>query len=582
MQFTTMNESSKKSWIKVVGIWLFSLALALILLIGRFNWTSHLDAVRGYSTSVFMLIFFLYSAYYLLRELCPGFPKLALGVTIFLGVLHTLPYHWLGLERFFYKVPDIRMTGFHNNYSMDHFWFPQGLLHPVASMPHECGFFVTLALLGIIIAGICYSRLSAGDPRRYRVFLWLGIYLLILVSAWMHLSFRSPYTYTTHYEEAPKNQKWYVNYLFPNQQGAVNADYPIFRELDELFMGHPVPTILYLLRRSFIHYVTGQWSYFISPFYVFLVFNIGFWLAACACMYGYARSFFSREVAWYATFLTACGSGFIYFVGQPMSYLPGYACVIVLLYLFERFFVQTRATWHKFILFGCIAGLLSMVYDILPWYVFYVAYAIIRRVSLKGTILSLAIAVLIYAAFIYMMTKKLGFQATDDNTKFISQAAANLIALLKNRNFNQFYILSLSFFRKFLGHIANATLFVPAVLAIVGTFTLRQRKFAFAGMLLLIPPMMGIAFLHFGNVWIADLPRLAYVVYPCIYLLAANALMEIRTVLARLKYPKIGIISVASLLLISLVSTNIDVFGHPVIYIMFYFQECGPWPWFPK
>jgi hypothetical protein len=95
-------------------------------------------------------------------------------------------------------------------------------------------------------------------------------------------------------------------------------------------------------------------------------------------------------------------------------------------------------------------------------------------------------------------------------------------------------------------------------------------------MLLLLPAILGFAFFHYGASYLATLPRLNFVAYPAVYLLAAGMLVEIRTYLAQRGLPKVGMLVVWSTLGFVFFLSNIDAFGIlPQMYYLVYYSSGG-------
>lgn len=569
----------------VVSGWLILLFDALLLLSGRYNWmtVARPYALRGYLSSAYMLVVILPTLYYLLKFFIRK-TGVALTITVSVAIFFTLPYRWLGLDKWYYnldrptfwKVTDPAQPP----PALD--WFP-GAWRNLQAMPYEVLFSTSLATLGLVITAIYLWRLQKSGrtdlPHQTRkAALWLALYFLILFQTWLHLSMRSPYTYFTHFKWPPENNYWYLVYLFPQAQGAVQADYVVYRDLEEHFMGIAKATNTYFIRRSLLFYVSSQLSYFFSTYYVFLVLNIALWLTACVCAYRFARSLWNEQVAIYFAFLVGCGSGFIMYAAQPMSYVAWYATVIILLFLFEAIIVgnPNRTIFH-YLLFGCVLGLVAMVYETFPFYVFFLLYTYIRRLSLKRLFISLAISLGIYSGFSFLESYIPGIDLAKDTTGFLTSAAANLSQFATYSSLGELYTLTVSFFRVYFGSLGNAFFVLPVVLAICGLFLLRGRFQAALVFLLAIPSLLTVAFMHYGHLYQATQPRFVYTAYPFTYLLAAISLCELRAFLIQNRRPVLARIVPWLPLLAIFILNNVDVLGYPQMYYLFYYHAGGEW-----
>jgi hypothetical protein len=556
-------------------IWIVFTAGVLTLLYGRFDWSAVERTGQsriGYLTSAYYLILTLPVLYYMLKYFLPGRTGLVRLITGVAALIFCLPYHWLGLERLYYNnrgwlfvngitSPDARLD-----------WLP-GMLPFHPSMPAEAAVFIALAMVATGTAWFVQRRSSG-----WRTAAWagLGLFLLILLQTWLHLGERSPYSYIPSYEDVKLVDYRFLIYIFPPRQGAVNADYEFFSELGKIFYGFGgTGTSLMFLRRSYLFYLSSQFSYFMSNYHVFLVINVLFWATAVASTGLFVQRHWGREAAVYAAFLTACGPGFIMFAAQPMNYLPGYALVMVLVYLYERMLNPDNSPgMGRFVLFGGFLGLALLVYDLFAWYLFFVVYALVRRINLPKLAVSLGLGGAIYLGFQLLTRNVLAMEVPAHNEQYLFDTIIQLRRLPRKLP-GEWYVLLITYFRKYFGHLGNAFFFLTPVMAVVGTFLVRQRCKAIIILSLLLPSMFGLAFLHFGYSWIADLPRLVYVAYPGVYLLAALTLIELRHTIAGLSLPQLAWGSVGLLLMAVFTLSNIDVFGLPQLYYLFYWDQGG-------
>ena len=90
-----------------------------------------------------------------------------------------------------------------------------------------------------------------------------------------------------HFERSAKANYWYHSYLFSDGRGAVNADYFVFRALEDVFLGTKEPPNGMLFRRPFPYYLSAQASYFVNDYYVILVMNVLMWAAAAWAIQDY-------------------------------------------------------------------------------------------------------------------------------------------------------------------------------------------------------------------------------------------------------------------------------------------------------
>jgi hypothetical protein len=436
----------------------------------------------------------------------------------------------------------------------------------------------------LLSAGVGTALRPRDDDRgqRRRWLFGSAIVALVLAQTAAHLSLRSPYTYSTHFERPPSANYWHVAYLLPPPGAAVNADTVRYMEVEEHFRGAPRPTNTALLRRAFLYYLASQVTSAANAYWVYLVLNIGLWIGACACVHHLARSWFSPEVAAYATVLAATGTGFIMYVAQPAPNLAGYALVAILVWLFDRFPVGAQgAGWGRVLVLGGALGLGCLTYDLFALFPCLLGLACLKRSGPVRVLGALALAWAIYRGFFILQEAVLLLPPNPLNSRFLDSSARNIVDLVRDRRIEDVYVLTLQFLRYYAGDLAHAFFAVPLVLALAGAFFVWRRSTAVAVWLLATPSLLGVAFLTFGQTrWgnedLAALPRFAYAAYPAVYLLAGVALAELRKALAALGWNRWGPLAVAVTLTGIAVLNNLDVLlGWARPYYLFYWTHGG-------
>ena len=577
------KELTIRGWptVRALGIWAAGLGVGLVVLSGRYDWSSvaHVYSLRGYLSSAYMFVLFLPTLYYTLDRFLPQ-QRDVLGVTAVIAVLLTLPYRWLGLDRFYYYANRRQWynLGEPGILPPEPDWFPDALRR-LPAIPYEGLLFGGLFMIGVAIAALCWRRQQQSwkSSRNQKILGLFAIYCLILVQTWSHLSLRSPYTYVPHFEKPPEAGYWYHVYMFPDQKGAVNADLFVFMALEDNFIGTTRPINTMLIRRSFPFYLSSQISYFTNTLYIFIIFNIITWLLSVVCCYLFAKRAWSERAAMLSAAMVASGTGFIMFVGQPMNYLVGYAAISISIYLFQRIIIEDDQSFKSLLLFGALFGFLLMVYDLLPLIVFFVGFGFARRASIKKIFFSLLVSAFIYFGFLFLYFDLLGQEYNDINAKQATDSIVNIVALIRNASLNHWYILIFRFFELYLGHLCKDFFVLPLLPALIGLLLLRDRNEVAVISLLFAPSLLTLAILHFGGQSIAEQPRFMYITYPAIYILAAIALDRIADL--QIRPPWMQLISASPWLFILLlvILNNIDVFGFPSTYYHFYWNVGNEW-----
>jgi hypothetical protein len=568
-----------QSWARQAVIWFAVLAFGLLLLSGRYEWSADPTHARiGYFCSAYFFLIFTPALYYLCVSLF-GRTRLALAVVSIWCLVATLPYRWLGLDRFYYPLEEIIADpGFlASSEAFQHQpqWFPQAFQH-LPAIPHEALLFFLLLAAGIATASLLYKQHAI--QRKYLI-LGLAAYVLILFQTWMHLSLRSPYLYYTRWDPDFSNQ-FFISFLFPNAKGAVNRDWSVFRSLELIFMGKAYPYYM-LFRRSLYFYISSQFSYFINLYYVSVVFNVVLWAASMLCGYLFTRAHWSERTALLTAGFIATSNGFIMFVAQPMNYLAGYAFIIILVYLFDRLVVQAGAPRASVVLFGALLGLASLNYDLFPFYVYVLGYGLYRKVAWKNLLVIFTITFLIYGGWLMVYTTVYGNQAQTSNVYVFRETLRGIYKWLKVLTLDQVYIRTRELFAQFFLNMGNAFFVIPAVLALLGLPQLKNQTQKVIIFCLFLPAVLLQAVLQLGNVKFAsfhiyELPRLYFIVYPGMYILASLFIDEIASLFSSdHRLQKLAPLFPWLCLAVIFVINNIDVWGVPALYYHFYFSSTG-------
>ena len=566
--------------------WLCVFIVGLTLLAGRYDWSLETApyAWKGYLSSAYMLVATLPALYYLL-VLFEWNRRWRLAATAALTLLLTLPYRWLGLNSLYYNR---NRPAFWPGAAMPKLpwgsnWFPQCLNH-LRSSPREGLLFGSLVLAGFLIAWIYWhsngkTRCEASGGRGRTTLFWLGLYLFILFETWLHLGARSPYLYICTYEQPAQTNYLYAVYLSPDGLNPVNGDYFIFRELEEYFEGRPQAMNGMQIRRSYEAYLSSQISYFFNPYYVYLGINVALWFLACLCAYRYACPDWGRRTAIFFAFLAGCGPGFIMYAGQPMFYVTGYALNMMLLWLYERMILTAppRAL-GRFALYGLVLGIGSMVYDLFPMYLVLILYAWHRRSSVACLLASIALSLTVYFGFLELQQHWLKLAVSDANSKYLTIALQNFIALIAAGDVATLYERLAGMLGNFITNLSYAFFFFPLMLALLGlVFNSGAEKTKRA-----LVPLMGALALNCylwmgGDYLLARMPRFMFIAYPCVYLLAASFVDRASTEIHR-RWPVLPAGGLAALMLApALILSNIDIFGYPQMYYWFYYVRGGFW-----
>jgi len=556
------------------------LIVGLVLAYGRYDWSANPIALRAYTLSEFFFVLVLLGVYANFRALGlsnrRGFwPCLTIG-----AILLNLPYRWLGIDGLFYLRNHPFDFGPSKIFESE--WLGHGSLRVswTATAALLFAFLIGAAIISAVTRHGSYPSngpAPAANDRTRRLFLLL--FLFMAVEAWMHLSNRSPYSYVPHFQAPPAKNSLYSYQALPDGLGVVNADFAYFSRLEELFQGNRPDTTVLLVRRAFIFYVSSHLSYFIGFYRSFLILNLLLWLAAAAAMYAFCRDLTGSEVvAAIAAGFTACGPGFIMYAAQPMAYLPGYALLAILVYLYHRHISRTGLAGPVPIAAsGILLGLTMLAYDTFAWVLFLVGYALLTRVPLRRALAVVVLGSAVYASFLFLIFRVFTFARENQNDRFIGDALVQLGELVRHPQSSQVFSLLTGLCQDYIQQLVQVTFYVPAALAALALFLVhipvRLKVVAF---LLLLPSAATAAFFHFGQSYLVQFPRFTYAAYPGVILLAAVAIGRASDYFQNRGQRRTARLLWAAPLVATAFLANADAFGFMThLYYHFYFNSGG-------
>lgn len=562
--------------VKTTLVWILCLGAALFILSGRYSWApgSLPYSRRGFLDSAYMLVFTLPTAYYLLRK----FVRVRFvpeALILIVAVILVLPYHWLGLEKYQYTpFYSYRWQGIDPSkfpaFAQD---FPAGISKLGQVIPFLFPFLTFLILLGLIGAFICtYSkRRRAFNNYPLELVFWFGLFILVVLETWIHLSYHSPILSATILNHTQLSG-WYAVPLFPDNKGIMMADYQLWRDLEAHFMGSPFNPKTLLIRRSYLFYLTSQFSYFISPYYVYITRNILLWFGASSAMFLLAKRITGQiGSAIFTALLSAMGSGFILYSAESPANLAGYAIIPIILLIFIKFIEAENQKVGSYLLFGGFLGLASLVYDIFPWYLAILGIAWIMKKPLAKALLSLGISALVYSGFLFIQARALGFNLANKNSDYITGSLVNMFEYVIHFHIKLLYDLTLKGFDLYFYTLAAVFLVIPLFLAGAGLAVIRERKtFLFLLTFWAIPFLTFVVLLYGNTSWLnaplVALPRLHYTNFLWVYLACGICLNFIQE---KLKSRKLEFLSFAipiGIIIIIFLLNNADVFGWHQLY----------------
>ncbi len=331
-----------------------------------------------------------------------------------------------------------------------------------------------------------------------------------------------------------------------------------------------------LIRRPFPFYLSSQFTYFINAYYVMVSFNVLIWVCAVFAIRDFLSNHFDDTTASIAALLTASGPGFIMYVAQPQTYLWGYCAVALIIWAHWKICCKTDASLRDYIFFGGILALGLLTYDLFTWLLYLAGYEIVLRKRLRNIAISAALATGVYVAFGLLTSPMTSFVHDKANTKYIGESVTAAVTALRSNPLGlKTYILYSGLLPNYIWNLSNSVFVFPLMGAIIGLFCLRSSiKLKLVG-LLFLPSLVGAAFLYLGQTYLSTLPRFSFTAYTAVYVLCAVALSTAaRGAGSRWRYAAAAVTIGGIAVHIAL--ANADVFGHPWLYYLFYYEQLRP------
>jgi hypothetical protein len=574
-----------------LGIIRFCLPLILIGLlglVGRFDWVkgAYEYSLRSYLVSVYFFVLIVPLIYFVSFRVFQV-QRLAFFITLFFVVILSLPYRWLGLEKYYFSPQ------FEPNFQD---WRAPGLLSPVINwlpqalssspvIPGELTFFgLTFIAVGLLLFGFfkllrnCRKDILL-SPQKSTILLFAIIIIFIGIQTWLHLSMRSPYTYLPHFEQATDANYWWHVYLFPQGQGAVNLDYSIYRNSELLFLG-ALHEVSVLSGRVFPMYISAQGSAFFNPYYVWLILNLIAWFGSVIAIYFLTKELLKKHndvnlIASIAAFFMATAQGMIVYVAQPKPYVVAIAGVAMLscsyVYLFKN---KVNQLLHSLI-FATMLALYLLSYNAEPWLPALLLVSVFLGYSLFYTAFAISFAVFIYKGFAILAVYVGNLKQADALADAGGHPLANIIEHLKCFDLMSLTYLSIKNPFEFTHTMLHAFNFALG-LAVVGFLQLKEKPQKRFILSLILPAYLTYSLMHYGESFYIEFPRLVYSVYPAIFLLTAFGLVTVGNRLTVTGWPMWGKYLPWVVVLGTAVLANLDVFGFPGIYFYWFYMRAMP------
>lgn len=320
--------------------------------------------------------------------------------------------------------------------------------------------------------------------------------------------------------------------------------------LTALFLGDRGPEATGILdRRAAYAYLASLMIPSTGAYTGFMLVNWIFWWAGAASMYWFVgQRWRSERLAVAVSFLVATGNGFVFMAGVPMSYLPAYASVAIILALSEWLGAFDRhPTLRVWLLLGWAAGVASTIYFAhIPLLIFWWVYGA-RRIPWRCLVAATFLVLGISLGWELVGRTLVGLEFTTDNSSAIDSSLRGwLSTVLRPWHEMLIYLRGgpVAGAAAIRGTLLSAFPYPWWALASLGFITSppEDRTWALALVMAgLVPAIVILSLL--------PLPRGAFYMYPAVYFMAARGALRLRPVAGG-----------AALVLLALVS-NLDLLG---------------------
>ncbi|MBI3973776.1 MAG: hypothetical protein HY332_21070 [Chloroflexi bacterium] len=294
-----------------------------------------------------------------------------------------------------------------------------------------------------------------------------------------------------------------------------------------LFLGDRPPSPSEFDRRAGHVFLVSLLTRPLGVYWSFAAVNLlSWWAAALAVWWLGQRRWPGTAVPWIASLLTATGHGFIFMGAAPQAHAPAFAAFALTIALCDALHIWSAKArlldWAKT---GWAIGAAGLIYLVhIPALLFLWLYGI-GRTRLRDLALATAVALSITTAWELYGSLLLGLRFDGGNNDLAGVALAGWLRLAQAGPAYMLGQLHASSIRGLLGAAFYYPWWPLAAVGLVASSP-PNRRWALAIMLAVLIP--AIAFSTRFN-----LPRVGYLMYPAVYLLAARGIEVIGAICAR-------------------------------------------------
>jgi hypothetical protein len=425
---------------------LILLLLGNFLLTGRFD-TNSVYGLRALTLNMFLftlILSFVFLAKSLLRKhLIRRFTYLS----YFLFILFVFPYHFFGLDRYFYYANEPRSFHIYPKYgpvteegnplisgmkvsSNFHLELVSDLVNgtPSSHFPSKLFFYLMIAFIALILASL-FKELRS-------VILYFYTYLFV---SWFFTSYASPYSFVPTLERIRSESYIYAVSQFSNGEGIVNADEAAHSSVTAILQGYGGSPMI--IKRPLAHYFASQFSYFSNQYYSWLAINLILIFLSL-----FAAKFFLNyfklhpfTVHYALLFLTTLPISISYFA-QTSAYSANLS-ISLIIFVVLFYLSQIQVTRFFLVSFLTIAFLIMLLtYDNTPWVIsFCIILVLLNRNRWREYFLGLSLSFFGFIFYRYALVSSFFHSVHDGNEGIISGAMKSFYSQIRFHNVFHIY-----------------------------------------------------------------------------------------------------------------------------------------------
>jgi hypothetical protein len=427
-------------------------AFLILLLLGNFLLTGRFDTNSVYGLRALTLNMFLFtlilSFVFLTRSLLrKHLIRRFTYLSYFLFILFVFPYHFFGLDRYFYYANEPRSFHIYPKYAPVteegntliagmkvspnfHLELVSNLVNgtPSSHFPSKLFFYLIIAFIALILACL-FKELRS-------VILYFYTYLVI---SWFFTSYASPYSFVPTLERPFSESYIYAVSQFSNGEGIVNADEGAHSSVTAIFQGYGGSPMI--IKRPLAHYLASQFSYFSNQYYSWLAINLILIFLSI-----FAAKFFLKylklhpfTVHYALLFLSTLPISISYFA-QTSAYSANLS-ISLIIFVFLFYLSQIQVTRFFLVSFLTIAFLIMLLtYDNLPWVIsFCIILVLLNRDKWRVYIFGLTLSFVGFLIYRYVLVSLFFRDVHPGNEGIISESMKYFYSQLRFHNVFHIY-----------------------------------------------------------------------------------------------------------------------------------------------